>query len=217
MLTRKQLILENMVRAGWEAGSALQLIERVAAEVDESLRRAHLKRILISAGIAAFAFVLSFATYLQAVAAGGGRHVIAWGAVAFGLYYCYQAFTAWSVYTQLSRQRLFPEVHAANVSQQIVEVASQVDVDGQIDRYLALEKTGHAGQKLEARAALARLYENRGMLPQAESYCAKLIGEHQVDDLGLFELLARILERQGKTKDAARWYETVRYRRERGF
>jgi hypothetical protein len=110
-MTSKQYIHGSMCRAGWNEEEAALLIESVSNIVQKKLEQQHLNAVLRNGAFAILGFAISLGSYLATVNTGGGRFLIAWGAVIFGLYYCYKAFQDWNEYRSLSREELHPKRH----------------------------------------------------------------------------------------------------------
>ena len=107
-LNSKQTIFRSMCHGGWDPYEAAALIEAVSNQVNKEIRREH-RNSMISYGAIALVFVaMSIGSYLQAVDAGGGRYLIAWGAILVALFFCIKSYLKWSEYKRVSSERIDP-------------------------------------------------------------------------------------------------------------
>jgi hypothetical protein len=186
-LMSKSTVLDDMCRSGWQRDEAAHLIEGVSSQVQSTLEGKFRGQMLKYGAFAAVGFLLSLGTYVQAVMAGGGRYFIAWGAVVFGLYYCYKGYSAWAEYRSLSRESVVEPTHRTHydgAARQLPETRAVRPYDTsvaqnltegerQTQHWLQLLRDGTEAQKYEARFNLSYDFERLGKLDDAIDILSK--------------------------------------------
>jgi hypothetical protein len=94
-LLSKQYIVANLVTDGWDRKPAIEFVEGVNSGIQASMKRQHHETVLTNLLIGVIVLCVSVASCLYTASTGGGRYLLAWEAMAFGLYYCVNAYRKW--------------------------------------------------------------------------------------------------------------------------
>jgi hypothetical protein len=103
-LLSQQYIVANLVSDGWDRKPAIEFVEGVNSGIQASMKRQQHAAVLTNVLIGLFVLCVSSASYFYAASTGGGRYLLAWEAMALGLYYWVNAYRAWKEYKPLDER-----------------------------------------------------------------------------------------------------------------
>jgi hypothetical protein len=96
-------IVANLVTDGWDRKPAIEFVEGVHNGIQASMKRQHHEAVLTNLLIGLIVLCVSVASYLYTASTGGDRYPLAWEAMAFGFYYCVNAYKIWREYQPLGK------------------------------------------------------------------------------------------------------------------